>query len=138
MAVIKAEVLIDGRARGPIKCFAEPISFWGGVSPETGLVTDPRHPAKGETIAGSILLLAATRGSSSSSAVMLELLRRRRAPAAMVLAEPDAILTLGVVVAEEMGYETIPVLRLPVAEQAKLAAAASRATIRPGGIIETE
>ncbi len=41
---------------------------------------------------------------------MLELLRNGRAPAAVVLGEPDTILALGVVVARELGYPTIPVL----------------------------
>ena len=59
-----------------------------------------------------MLALPATIGSSSSSSVMLELIRQGHAPAALLLAEVDAILTLGVVVAGEMGYGTIPVLAI--------------------------
>ena len=118
--MIVAEPLIEGTAQGPVLRFADPISFWGGVDPATGRVTDPQHHAHGQNIAGTVLVLAATRGSSSSSAVMLELMRGKNAPAALVLAEVDAILALGVVVARELGYGSIPVLRLPVDEHAKL------------------
>ena len=121
MAVIQAETVIVGRAAGPVLRFTAPISFWGGIDPATGRVTDPAHPATGREIGGTVLVLAATRGSSSSSAVMLELLRGGRAPAALVVAEIDAILALGVVVAGEMGYGTIPVLRLALAAHARLA-----------------
>ena len=48
---------------------------------------------------------------------MLELMAIRRAPAALILAEPDAILGLGVVVAREMNYGSIPVVVLAPAQQ---------------------
>ena len=59
-----------------------------------------------------MLAVPATIGSSSSSAIVLELLRGGNAPAALLLGEIDAILTLGVIVAREMGYPVIPVLHL--------------------------
>lgn len=133
--MIRAEPLIDGAAAGPVMRLDAPISFWGGVDPETGRISDPRHPAHGQCIAGTVLALAATRGSSSSSAVMLELIRGGRAPAALILAEIDAILTLGVVVAGEMGYPTLPVLRLGRAEQEALVPG-QMATVHAGGGIE--
>lgn len=49
-------------------------------------------------------------GSSSSSAIMLELLRNGVAPAAIVLGSTDAILVLGILVAEELGYPSIPLV----------------------------
>jgi uncharacterized protein len=118
--VVTGQVLIDGTAEGPLLRLVEPISFWGGVDPATGRLTDPRHPQHGVAITGTVLALAATRGSSSSSAIMLELLARGIAPAALVLGEPDAILALGVIVGREMGYPAIPVLALPPAAQALL------------------
>ncbi len=135
--MIRAEPLIDGGAAGPVMRLTTPISFWGGIDPETGRVSDPRHPAHGQCIAGTVLALAATRGSSSSSAVMLELIRGGRAPAALILAEIDAILTLGVVVAGEMGYPTLPVLRLGLGEQEALVSG-QMATVHSGGRVELE
>jgi predicted aconitase with swiveling domain len=53
-------------------------------------------------------------GSSSSSAVLLELIHNGCAPIALLLGEPDAILALGVIVAREMGYGTLPVVQCEV------------------------
>jgi predicted aconitase with swiveling domain len=128
------EVLLPGAARGPLLRLGKPISFWGGVDPWSGRITDPRHPDHDRMIGGTILALPGTIGSSSSSAVMLELLAGGRAPAALLLAEPDAILTLGVVVGGEMGYGTIPVLRLSAAAQQALPQRA-RLAIAPDGSI---
>jgi predicted aconitase with swiveling domain len=132
--VVKGRVLIDGEGEGPLLRLSEPISFWGGVDPATARLTDPRHPQHGVPIAGTVLALAATRGSSSSSAIMLELLARGIAPAALLLATPDAILSLGVIVGREMGYKPIPVLELSVAEQALLPEGVLR--VSAGGAIE--
>jgi len=105
--------LVAGAAQGAILRLRAPISFWGGVHPETGRISDPRHPDFGAEINGRILVLPGAIGSSSSSAVMLELLHRGRAPAAVVLAERDAILVLGVLVARELGIATIPMVEGP-------------------------
>ncbi|MCZ6918566.1 MAG: DUF126 domain-containing protein [Gemmatimonadetes bacterium] len=117
---MKTTVLIAGGASGPICRLAKPISFWGGVDPTTGTIVDPRHPDRGTTIAGTMLVLDSTIGSSSSSAIVLELLRHHRAPAALVLGRVDAILTLGIIVASELGYTTIPVVRVAADDLASL------------------
>ena len=129
MTGISGRVLVDGVGQGPLLRLGAPIGFWGGVDPESGRLMDPRHPDHGANIAGRVLTVPGTVGSSSSSAVMLELLRLGRAPAALLLAEADAILTLGVIVAREMGYATIPVLEV---------AAKALATLPESGEIRVE
>ena len=99
-----------GSAAGPLLIISQPLSFWGGVDPRTGRVVDPRHPNHGDDLAGRIVMMERTIGSSSSSAIMLELLRNDVAPAGLVLGKADAILVLGILVAEELGYPTVPVL----------------------------
>ncbi len=137
MAVKLAAVpQIAGRAEGEILKLARPISFWGGVDPKTGRISDPRHPDHDRELAGRILVLPGMIGSSSSSYIMLELMAIGRAPAALVLAEPDAILGLGVVVAREMAWGSIPVLILPREQQSALKTGA-RAMIEQDGAIET-
>ena len=89
-----------------------PISFWGGVDPQSGRIADVRHPQHGETIAGRVLFIPGTIGSSSASAVLMELVHNGHAPAALVLHEPDAILLLGLIVGREMGWRTPVALRL--------------------------
>ena len=104
--------LHGGAAVGPLLVMSAPLSFWGGVDPLSGVVTDPRHPDHGTRLGGCILAMERAIGSSSSSAVMLELLRNQVAPAGVVVEEPDAILVLGALVAEELGCPTIPFLEV--------------------------
>jgi predicted aconitase with swiveling domain len=95
----------------------EPISFWGGVSPTNALITDPRQPHHGQSIADRVVIIRELRGSSSGSSVLLELIYKRIAPCAIVCAAPDAILALGILVASEMHWPAPGIFELPVLQQ---------------------
>ena len=107
---VQADVLCAGTACAEVLRLTEPLSFWGGVDPKTARVTLAGHPQMGEAVTGRVLLLPGLIGSSSSSAVLLELLYAGTAPAALIMTARDAILPIGVVVAAQMGWSTIPVL----------------------------
>jgi uncharacterized protein len=102
--------LVPGTAEGRALVLDEPLSFWGGVDPETGEITDVRHPQHGASIAGRILVMPSGRGSSSSSSVLAESIRAGTAPAAIVLGEADPILALAAIVARELYGKTTPVV----------------------------
>lgn len=111
--ILQAKILVAGagvEATG--FALTAPISFWGGVDPQTGLIANVRHPQYGQSVTGKVLCLPATVGSSSAAAVLLELVHSNRAPAAILLHEPDAILLLGLIVAEEMGLTIPPAYQL--------------------------
>jgi predicted aconitase with swiveling domain len=101
----------------------EPISFWGGVDENTGRVIDTHHPQSGASVVGMILVLRCGRGSSSSSSVLAECLRNGVGPAAIVLAEPDPILALGALVANELYRTEMPVVVLAADAYAACSAA---------------
>ena len=106
---------------GPALILDEPLSFWGGIDPETGEVVDVRHPQRGVNVTGRILVMPSGRGSSSSSSVLAEAIRAGTAPAAIVLGEADPILALGSIVARELYGASVPVV------------VAALEGIRPGG-----
>ncbi len=110
--MVRGRVLVPGVGEGPFMRLGAPISFWGGVDPVRGVVSDPRHPDHGRSLAGTVLLVPVTVGSSSSSAIMLELLREGTAPAAILLGRADAIVALGCVVGRELGYAPVPILEV--------------------------
>ena len=119
--MIKARVLVSGQAEGPALVLPEPLSFWGGLDPQTGDIIDQRHPALGENVTGRVLVLPIGRGSSSASSILLEAVRVGTAPAAIITAETDAILALGAAVAREM-YDAAPpvvVLERPAYDRIK-------------------
>jgi predicted aconitase with swiveling domain len=105
---LTARPLHAGSARGRVLRLDEPLSFWGGTDHD-GRIIDRHHPQWGESVAGTVLVMRSGRGSSSSSYVLTEQLRRGSGPVAIVLAEPDAIVTLGAIVADELYGSAVPV-----------------------------
>jgi predicted aconitase with swiveling domain len=127
-------ILYPGSAEGPLLKLSAPLSFWGGVDPQTGEIILGSHPERGRTVKGVVLALADPIGSSSSSYIMLELIHNGVAPAAVLLGEPDAILIVGCLVAREMGYPVPPILH--VERGGLLALSGTRASVA-NGVVET-
>ncbi|WP_374322536.1 cis-3-hydroxy-L-proline dehydratase [Aquipseudomonas alcaligenes] len=122
MSAVKIEgrSLVHGRGQGPLLYADLGLSFWGGVDPFSGEVIDRHHPLSGQSLAGRVLAIPSGRGSCTGSSVMLELLLNGPAPAALVLAEPDEILSLGALVAEHVFDVQLPVLCIGHAAFAEL------------------
>lgn len=116
---IPAVALCSGDATGEVLRLDVPLSFWGGTSLD-GEVIDRHHPHLGGSITGRVLVMHAGRGSSSSSSVLAEQLRRGTGPTAIVLAEPDAIVALGAMVAAELYAVSTPVVAVAAEELARL------------------
>ncbi len=108
--VCSAATLMNGAAEGTVVVLDAPLSLWGGMDPATGVVIDRHHPQCGAGLSGRILVMPWGRGSSSSSSVLTEAIRAGTAPAGVVLAEPDEIVVLGALVADELYGVTIPVV----------------------------
>jgi len=107
---VNGRSLVAGAAEGALLFADVGLSFWGGVDPVSGEVIDRHHPLSGERLAGRVLAIPSGRGSCTGSSVLMELISNGHAPAALVLAEADEILTLGVLVAEVIFQRSLPVL----------------------------
>lgn len=106
--------------RGRALVLSEPLSLWGGMDPATGELIDAHHPQRGALLAGRVLVMPSGRGSSSSASVLAEAVRAGMAPAAIVMAEADLILSIGSAVAEELYGRTVPIVVLTRSELAAI------------------
>jgi len=111
--LLSTRELVAGHAvTSPLLRTSVGLSFWGGVDPTSSLVVDRTHPLHGETLRDKILAVPNGRGSCTGSQVILELILNGIAPRAMVLRQPDSILALGALVAEEMFDVSIPIVSI--------------------------
>ena len=110
ISALEGRSLVDGHASAPLLYADVGLSFWGGVDPFSGEVIDRHHPLSGECLAGRVLAIPSGRGSCTGSSVLMELISNGHAPAALVLAEADEILNLGVLVARTLFQRSLPVL----------------------------
>ena len=118
-------VVVAGEAEGPVVVLDEPLSFWGGLDPESGRVIDAHHPQVGTSLAGAVVVMPSGRGSSSASSVIAEVARLGTAPAALVMRSADDIIATGAIVADELYGHPLPVIAVDAEQYAACAAAGS-------------
>lgn len=109
---VQGRPLAWGRGQGRLLTAAVGLSFWGGVDPVSGVVIDRHHPLAGERLAGRVLAIPGGRGSCTGSGVLLELILNGSAPAAIVVSEREAILTMGALVGDMVFERSLPVVQL--------------------------
>ena len=97
---MKGRVIKEGKAVGIALVSREPLTFFGGVDPETGMVTERGHELEGECIAGRILVFPKGKGSTVGSYTLYRLRAKGLAPAGIINAESEAILAVGAIIAD--------------------------------------
>ncbi len=91
--------LTSGSARGPLMVLKAPLSFYGGVDPDTGIIVQADHPDRGRCIQGALLVLERSTGSTVGSWTLLRMAQAGTAPAAILSRAADAVLVTGTVTA---------------------------------------
>lgn len=98
--MIKARSISKGKAQGEIIRSSEPISFLGGVDPETGIVIDPNHELKGKSIKDKILFIPGGKGSTVGSYVIFQMKKNNTAPKAIICIEAEPIIATGAIMSD--------------------------------------
>lgn len=81
---IEAKTVVRGVVRGEAIVSHMPISFTGGVDPNTGIVREPGHELEGRSIAGKILVFPVGKGSTTGSWQFYATYKRGNAPKGIV------------------------------------------------------
>ena len=76
------------------------ISFYGGVDPDTGIVSEVGHEVEGQSIVGKILVFPEGKGSTVGSYTMFRMKKGNTAPAAIINERIDTIIAVGCIISE--------------------------------------
>ena len=96
---LEGRAVVGGEAEGELLCTSQPISFYGGVDPDTGEVRDRTHELFGQNIAGKVLAFPSGKGSTVGSYVLYALRRNGVAPCALLVERADPVVAAGAVIA---------------------------------------
>jgi predicted aconitase with swiveling domain len=78
----------------------EPVSFFGGVDPDTGTVVEKDHPLEGKSVKGKILVFPTGKGSTVGSYTLYRLKKNGVAPLAIVNQDCETIVAVGAIISE--------------------------------------
>jgi len=96
--ILRGRKVVGGTAEGEALVCRDTVSFYGGVDPDTGIITEPGHTCCGKSITGKIFVFPAGKGSTVGSYVIYRMKKQGTAPAAIVNVETEAILATGCVI----------------------------------------
>ena len=93
-------VIFEGKAEGEALVSHSPLSFYGGVNPDTGEVTERGHELHGESVKGRVLVFPNGKGSTVGSYVLYRLSKNHVAPCAIVNSNCETIVAVGAIISE--------------------------------------
>ena len=100
MEQLKGRIIYKGKAEGEALVTSMPISFYGGVDPNTGIVLEKGHELQGQSIKDKILVFPQGKGSTVGSYTLYRMKKNGTAPAAMVNKETETIVAVGAIISE--------------------------------------
>jgi uncharacterized protein len=98
--VLRGHSVTKGKVKGEALVSRTPISFMGGVDPQTGLVMEKGHELEGKYLGGKILVFPSGKGSSAGAWQLYELTHCQHAPRGIINIHADPIIAVGAVISD--------------------------------------
>ena len=97
---LKGRVISKGVAKGEALITTQPISFYGGVDPNTSEVIEKGHELQGKKMKGKILVFPNGKGSTVGSYTLYRMKKNGVAPAGIVNKECETVVAVGAIISE--------------------------------------
>ena len=106
--VFQGRSICAGVAEGEALVTKQGISFWGGVDPDAGIITEVGHELCGERMAGKILVLPGLKGSAGGLWIIIRLAMSNKGPRAIIVPRVDTILVGAVIMGGIPTIDSLP------------------------------
>ncbi len=94
-----------------------PISFYGGVDPNTGVVMEKGHELQRQSVKGKILVFPQGKGCTVGSYTLYRMKKNGVAPAAMINKETETIVAVGAIISEIPFVDKIDVSKIKTGDK---------------------
>ena len=114
---MKGRTIYKGKAEGEALVTNQPISFYGGVDPDTGTVIEKDHELKGQSVKGKILVFPTGKGSTVGSYTLYRMKKDGTAPAGIVNKECETVVAVGAIISEIPCVDKIDVAKIKTGDR---------------------
>jgi predicted aconitase with swiveling domain len=98
--IMKGRMISKGHAEGLAIVSKKPISFFGGVDPNTGVVLEKGHDLEGQSVKDRIFVFPNGTGSTVGSYTMLRLRKNKSGPKAIINRDCETIVAVGAIISD--------------------------------------
>ena len=120
MVQLKGRLIYKGTAQGEALVTSQPISFYGGVDPNTGIVIEKGHELQGKSVKGKILVFPTGKGSTVGSYTLYRMKKNGTAPAGMVNKECETVVAVGAIISEIPCVDKIEISKIKTGDKVHL------------------
>jgi len=97
---LKGRIIFKGKIKGEAIVTSQPVSFYGGVDPDSGVLIEKGHELEGKNLKGKILVFPTGKGSTVGSYTLYRMKKNNTAPAGIINKECETIVAVGAIISE--------------------------------------
>jgi len=120
MEQLKGRIIYRGKAEGEALVTSMPISFYGGVDPNTGVILEKGHELEGQSVKDKILVFPQGKGSTVGSYTLYRLKKNGVAPAGMINRECETIIAVGAIISEIPTIDKIDIAKIKTGDRVRI------------------
>jgi predicted aconitase with swiveling domain len=109
---LKGRIISKGKGEGEALTTSQPISFYGGVDPNTGEIIEKGHELQGKNVKGKILVFPNGKGSTVGSYTLYRMKKNGTAPAGIVNKECETVVAVGAIISEIPCVDKIDIAKI--------------------------
>ena len=117
---LKGRIISRGIAEAEALVTSQPISFYGGVNPDTGIIIEKGHELEGKNIKGKILVFPNGKGSTVGSYTLYRMKKNNTAPAGMINKECETIVAVGAIISNIPCVDKIDISKIKTGDVVRL------------------
>jgi uncharacterized protein len=117
---MSGRVIFEGNAEGEALVSSSPMSFYGGVNPESGEVIERGHELQGQCVKGKVLVFPGGKGSTVGSYVLYRLAKNGAAPCAMINSKCETIVAVGAIISEIPCIDKVDISKIKTGARVKV------------------
>ncbi len=100
LKTLKGRSIVPGHEKGLALVSQKPISFLGGVDPDSGIIIEKDHDLEGRCVKDRVLCFPHGHGSTVGSYVLYSLAKKVIGPKAIINEKADPVVVVGAIIAE--------------------------------------
>jgi predicted aconitase with swiveling domain len=117
---LKGRIISRGVAEAEALTTTQPISFYGGVDPETSEILEKGHELQGKQIKGKILVFPNGKGSTVGSYTLYRLKKGGVAPAGMINKDCETVVAVGTIISEIPCVDEVDVSKIETGDTVRI------------------
>ena len=120
MEQLRGRLISKGKGEGEALVTSMPISFYGGVDPNTGVVIEKGHELQGQSVKGKILVFPTGKGSTVGSYTLYRMKKNGTAPAGIINKECETVVAVGAIISEIPSVDKIDISKIKTGDKVQV------------------